>query len=132
MAENANPGIPAMMSDLEPMNREGLFCCNTKNIYINNVHIAGNEGASFIFQKTENLELTRCSAKATDPTQPLIHLEQVTGALIHGCKIDREMETFLELSGQQTRLIEIIGNSRFIQERQVKLTNGAQSQAFHF
>ncbi len=132
MAENANPGIPAMMSHLEPRKQEGLFCCNTKNIYINNVHIVGNEGAAFMFQKTENLELARCSAKITDPAQPMIRLEQVTGALIHGCKTDREMETFLELSGGQTRQIEIIGNSRFIGEGQVKLTNGARNQAFHF
>jgi polygalacturonase len=132
MAENANPGVPAMMSYLEPMKRNGLFCCNTKNVYVNNLHITGNIGPAFSIQKTENLELARCSAQMADWSQPVIHLEQVIGALIHGCKVEQEMETFLELSGQQTQQIEIIGNSRFIGEEQVRLTNGAQSQAFHF
>ncbi len=132
MAENAIPGIPAMMSRLNPMKQEGMFCCNTKNIYINNVHITGNKGPAFLIQKTGNLELSRCTAEPMDKTQPVIRLDQVTGALIHGCKIEKGMETFIELGGQQTQRIEIIGNSRFIQEGQIKLTDGAQSQAFHF
>jgi polygalacturonase len=132
MAENANPGMPAMMSHLDPMKQEGFFCCNTKNIFINNMHIIGSKGPAFSIQKTEMLELARCSAEIADLTQPMIRLEQVIGALIQGCLVKQGLDTFLELSGEQSQQIEISSNSRFIQEKQVKLTNGAQNEVFHF
>ena len=48
MAAEAAPGLPAMMNDLAPMSRQGLFCCNTRLVSFRNVAgFDGHEGPAF-------------------------------------------------------------------------------------
>lgn len=131
MSENADPGLPASMRYLEPTKQEGFFCCNTRNISFNQMHIDGNKGPAFMIQRAENIEFTRCSAEIGSSTQPLIMLEQVNEVLIHGCKNDQEAAIFLELKGPETKRIELIGNGGAIRTEQVRLTDGAQKDAFN-
>lgn len=57
MAEDAAPGIPAMMDGLEPMKKRGFICFNAKNVSFNRVIVRGHEGPAFQVEKSENVLL---------------------------------------------------------------------------
>jgi hypothetical protein len=120
MARNAIPGYPAMMSDLQPMRRAGFFCCNIKRISLNQLQVQEAEGPAFTFKHTEGVEFNSCSAPGTQSAEPVIYLEQVKGAFIHGCRNEPEQKTFLELKGAETRNVELTGNSDAIGREQIK------------
>ena len=42
--EGAQAGVPAMMSYIEPMSKQGLFARYIKSLTLNHVVIKGNEG----------------------------------------------------------------------------------------
>ncbi len=47
LTEKGEPGLPAMMLDLEPMQQAGFFCRNAKNVSFTNVQITGTIGAAY-------------------------------------------------------------------------------------
>ncbi|HEX3046040.1 MAG TPA: glycoside hydrolase family 28 protein, partial [Bacillota bacterium] len=120
VARDAVPGYPAMMSDLQPMRRAGFFCCNARRISLNQLQVQEPEGAAFIINQTERIEFNGCSAPGTENTEPVIYLDQVKGAFIHGCRKEPEQKIFLELTGKETRDVELTGNSDAIGREQIK------------
>ncbi|MGV8982018.1 glycoside hydrolase family 28 protein [Clostridium sp.] len=78
MAENAGPGMPDMMSNLEPMKQRGFFCSNVKDIIFNNVTISNHEGPAFIVENGINIEFIRCKSKDAKGHDPMIKLNNVT------------------------------------------------------
>jgi polygalacturonase len=81
MAENASPGIPAMMSNLEPMKKKGFICCNVRNICFDRVIVRGHEGPAFQLKDTENIEFSMCGIEDTDSKQ--LQLEQVKDVFVY-------------------------------------------------
>ncbi|MFZ5988745.1 MAG: glycoside hydrolase family 28 protein [Bacillota bacterium] len=65
MAENAVPGIPAMMSGLEEVRKMGFFCSNARNIYLNRVTLKGHEGPAFQMNNVEKIEFSYCALDDT-------------------------------------------------------------------
>ncbi len=59
MAEDAEPGMPDMMSNLEPMKQSGFFCSNVKDISFNNVTISNHEGPAFYVENGFNIEFSK-------------------------------------------------------------------------
>lgn len=51
-AADAQPGLPAMMTDIEPMCRKGIFAANLKKLRLKNVQVEGCDGSMF---ETTNL-----------------------------------------------------------------------------
>jgi len=47
MADNAVPGVPAMMKDVSATSRMGVFCSNVTNVTFSNVSVRGAEGPVF-------------------------------------------------------------------------------------
>jgi len=77
MAEDAEPGMPDMMSNLEPMKQRGFFCSNVKDISFNNVTISNNEGPAFYVENGINVEFSRCRTKNTKSDDPMVELNNV-------------------------------------------------------
>jgi len=77
MAENAEPGMPDMMSNLEPMKQRGFFCSNVKDITFNNVTVSNNEGPAFYVENSINVEFSRCKTKNSKGDDPMIKLNNV-------------------------------------------------------
>ncbi|MCL6591086.1 MAG: glycoside hydrolase family 28 protein [Firmicutes bacterium] len=119
MAQDAVPGYPAMMGGLQPMRRAGFFCCNAQRISWNQFQTQGPEGPAFIINQAGQIEFNGCSATEMAPAEPVIRLEQVKGAFIHGCRSNPEQKTFLELKGPETRGVELTGNSGAIRREQI-------------
>lgn len=49
MAKDCIPGMPAMMSGLEPMKGRGFYCCNLKDSSFDKVIVRGHEGPAYEF-----------------------------------------------------------------------------------
>ena len=77
MAEDAEPGMPDMMSNLEPMKQRGFFCRNVKGITFNNVTISNHEGPAFYVENGIDIEFLRCKTKDANGDDPMIKLNNV-------------------------------------------------------
>lgn len=132
MAENAVPGMPAMMSNLEPVAKKGFFGCNTRDIRFNNVKVTGQDGPAFSMEDSQNIEFAGCSGEGIHNGEPVIVLSRVRNAFIHGCRSTGEKEVFAELVGADTAGIEFAGNSKNISRKNVKLTGGALEASVEF
>lgn len=69
MADNAVPGIPAMMKGVTATSRMGVFCANTANITFSNVSVRGAIGP--VFQLTGARRVQLNSVSLYDPTSLL-------------------------------------------------------------
>ncbi|WP_148629630.1 glycoside hydrolase family 28 protein [Bacillus sp. E214] len=79
MAEEAEPGLPAMMDDLEPMKQRGFFCSNVSNIRFNHVTVENHTGPAFYVENAHDIELSNCRSKnPMDETDPLYEFNNVT------------------------------------------------------
>ncbi len=63
MADDAVPGIPAMLVGAEEVKQEGFFMCNTKGVKFNNVTVVGVDGPAFEIQNSEDMVLSNCINK---------------------------------------------------------------------
>lgn len=60
MAENAVPGVPAMMDGVGETLKMGVFCANVKNISFNNVSVRGVEGPVYQLNSAEGVTFSSC------------------------------------------------------------------------
>ena len=56
MAADAPPALPAMMSDLEPMSRQGFICCNVRDVSFSGISISGQEGPAYRLANARGIE----------------------------------------------------------------------------
>lgn len=76
MASDAVPDFPAMMDQVEPMKKEGFFCCNAKLVSFSNIRLSGHSGPAFKVVHAEEVEFFRCQ---TGDTNDSFLSEQVKG-----------------------------------------------------
>lgn len=55
-AEDAKPGIPAMMCGVEPMSRAGIIASNINLLKVKNISITGQNGLPMVMEGVENIE----------------------------------------------------------------------------
>jgi len=77
MAEDAEAGMPDMMSNLEPMKQRGFFCSNVSDISFNNVTVSNHEGPAFYVENGINIEFIRCKTKGAKSDCSMIELKNV-------------------------------------------------------
>lgn len=58
---DGKPDVPAMMDNLEPMKRKGIYLNNVKNASFNNVQITNHEGEAFTIENCEGIKVLNCS-----------------------------------------------------------------------
>jgi len=78
MAEDAEPGMPAMMAELEPMKQRGFFCSNVRDIRFNQVTVSNHEGPAFYVENGEDIEVTGCRTKHPRTNDPMVVLKNAT------------------------------------------------------
>ncbi len=76
MAENAVPGVPAMMAGIDEMNNRGFFLGNVRDISFHHVTIENHEGPAFYVENGERVDIEHCKSRNTKQEERL--LEQVT------------------------------------------------------
>lgn len=58
MDADGKPDVPAMIDNLEPMKRKGIYLNNVKNASFNNVQITNHEGKAFTIENCEGIKVT--------------------------------------------------------------------------
>ncbi|MBU8919385.1 glycoside hydrolase family 28 protein [Bacillus sp. FJAT-29953] len=77
MAEEAEPGMPAMMAELEPMKQRGFYCCNVSDIRFHRVTVSNHEGPAFYVENGKDVEITGCKSKNALTSDPLFVFKDV-------------------------------------------------------
>jgi len=75
MAEDAKPGMPAMLAGVTPMKQKGFIGCNLKNVSFNSVTVANHEGSAFYVKNSIDIEFNRCKSKNAKGNEPMIVLD---------------------------------------------------------
>lgn len=65
MSENAEPGVPAMMTGIEPVTKQGFYLGNVRDASFTNVTIENHEGPAFYMENCENVEVEKSFSKNT-------------------------------------------------------------------
>jgi hypothetical protein len=110
MALDAGAGDPAMAPDMEPMQRAGFFACNARGLRFHNVEVTDHLGPALILTDVEDVEVSHCTTH-TPNQAPVIHLKDVDGAFVHGCRAMAGTGKFLRIEGQGTQGIVLSGNN---------------------
>ncbi|WP_042454469.1 glycoside hydrolase family 28 protein [Neobacillus dielmonensis] len=77
MAEDAEPGMPAMMAELEPMKQRGFFCSNVRDVRFNQVTVSNHEGPAFYVENGEDIEVTSCRTRYARTNDPMVVYKNV-------------------------------------------------------
>jgi polygalacturonase len=127
LARNAEPALPAMMDQLQPMKQQGLICNHVKNAFFCNVMVSGHAGPAFTFENANQIELSFCGALDADPGSPVFQLQDVTQATIRASRSDPELKNFLTIKGSQAAGIELSGSN--VNAEQISFQDGADSSS---
>jgi len=128
-------GLPEMpiqglrITDVVASTEIGLLCDSAVGLELHNVQVNTNKGPAFDIRNCKNLELN--GIKTTNPRadDPVLRMENVQDAFIHGCKAFPGTGSFLELKGKTTKDIFLVGNQLSAANNSFVLENGAQKQA---
>ena len=128
-------GLPEMpiqglrITDVVASTEVGLLCDSTVGLELQNVQVNTNKGPAFDIRNCKNLELN--GIKTTNPRadDPVLRMENVQDAFIHGCKAFPGTGSFLELKGKTTKDILLVGNQLSAANNSFVLKNGAQKEA---
>ncbi|MFZ2148201.1 MAG: glycoside hydrolase family 28 protein [Sedimentisphaerales bacterium] len=128
-------GLPEMpiqglrITEIAASTEIGLLCDSAVGLELQNVQVNTNKGPAFDIRNCRNLELD--GIKTTNPRadEPVVRMENVQDAFIHGCKAFPGTGNFLELSGKTTKDILLVGNQLSAANNSFVLKNGAQKEA---
>ncbi|AMO85307.1 Exo-poly-alpha-D-galacturonosidase precursor [Solibacillus isronensis B3W22] len=77
MKPDAEPDLPAMMVDLEPMKQRGFFCSNAEDVLFEHVTVQQHEGPAFEITNSKNVVMEHCRSKDTVKDEMLVQMSNV-------------------------------------------------------
>lgn len=77
MAEGAEPGQVAMMSNLEYMNNRGFYIGNAENVLLNRVSVENHEGPMIYAENSKNVVVEHCVSKDTKKPEKIFEEKEV-------------------------------------------------------
>lgn len=72
MAENAVPGVPAMMAGISEMNNRGFYLGNVRDVRFHHVTIENHEGPAFYVENGERVTALHCESRNTKHKEELL------------------------------------------------------------
>lgn len=92
----------------------GFFCRHAKNLRLHNVDLAFEDDdlrPAIVCDDVRGLDIFGLQSQTSQAADCVLRLRQVQGALIHGCRSDTKIDTFLRLQGDACRDISLTGNN---------------------
>jgi len=111
MALDAEPGVPAMAPGIEPMQRGGFYAHNVHGLRFHTVTVTGQLGPALCLIDAADVEISGYATPTPLADAPVILMQNVVGAFIHGCRATAGTGTFLRVEGAETQEIALSGNS---------------------
>ena len=128
-------GLPEMpihrltISDVIADTAAGFVCDSVAGLDLHNVQLNVDKGPAFDLRNSKNLELSGIKTTKPHGQDPVVRLENIKAAFIHGCSAFPGTGSFLEIAGERTTGIVLIGNHLSAAQNSFVLKNGAQKEA---
>jgi polygalacturonase len=90
---------------------KGISCTSARNLAFHNVEVQTKEGSALDCIDVEDLEVDGFKSRAPHDDAPVIRLEQVQQVLVRGCRALPGTSVFLELAGNRTDGVRMLGNA---------------------
>jgi polygalacturonase len=110
LAPDAEAGYPEMADDMDLMQRAGFFARNARGLRLDRVEVSGQAGAAFRVIDSAEVELNGCATRTPDLNHPIVQLDNVDHAFVHGCRADSDAPVFLQVDGERSADIVLRGN----------------------
>lgn len=78
MADDAEPGFPDMLANIEPYKQKGFFASNTRGISFSNVTVVGADGPAFDVENSEDIVFSNCKSRNPRVESQVIRTTNVT------------------------------------------------------
>jgi hypothetical protein len=128
-------GLPEMpiqrlrITDVTASTEVGLVCDSVAGLEMQHVEVNTDKGPAFEIKNSKNLELYGIKTTKPRADEPVVTMENVEDAFVHGCRALPGTGSFLELSGETTRGIVLVGNHLVAAENCFTLKKGAREEA---
>jgi hypothetical protein len=99
-----------MAPDMAPMRRAGFFARNARGLRFHNVEVTDQLGPAFVLTDVEDADFSACTTRTPPVDSPVIRMEDVDGAFVHGCRASAGTDVFLRLEGEKTAGVVLQGN----------------------
>ena len=109
-------GLPEMpiqqlrITDMTASTKIGFRCDSVEGLELHNVQVNVDKGSAFEINNCKNLELHGVTTQKPQADEPVVRMTDVHGAFVRGCRAFTGTGSFLELCGQTTRDVVLIGN----------------------
>lgn len=114
---------PAMIRGLPKMICSGFYCRNVRGLEFNNVKIIGVENdATLKLEFSEGVKIEGVSIKTAAYSYPAIELRDVKHAIIRGCSLYSEVESFVRIGGANSKDIVVGENQTALSKRMIDLS----------
>jgi polygalacturonase len=90
--------------------KAGIRCENAKDVVLENISLQPRSGPAVEIRNVTNLEVFRLAVEKPNDGVPVILLNGVAQALVHGCKVAAGSGAFVQLSGDTNQDIAVEGN----------------------
>jgi hypothetical protein len=74
MASDARKGLPAMLSNMEPMSRAGLICGNARDLRLSQLRVEGQVGPALLMSAVRDAEIAGLTCPTPPAEGPLVQL----------------------------------------------------------
>jgi polygalacturonase len=91
--------------------KAGVSCTRASEVSISDVTISPSEGAAVAARDVQRLEVHRLKCSRPSGKAPLVQLENVAGAFVHGCDVAPTATRFVELKGDRNRGVTLAANN---------------------
>ena len=79
--------------------KAGIRCENAKDVVLEEINLQARSGSTVEVRNVKNLEVLRLAVEKPNEGAPVVVLNGVTQALVHGCKVSAGPGVFARLSG---------------------------------
>jgi polygalacturonase len=121
MSPNAQAGAPDMADDIEPMQRTGFFVRNARGLRLHNVEVANQFGPALMIADAADVDISASGTRTPVVDAPVILMQNVDGAFVHGCRASLGTGIFLQVEGKNTKEIALRSNHLVHAKRSVAL-----------
>jgi polygalacturonase len=90
--------------------KAGIRCENAKDVVLENISLQPRSGPAVEVRNVKSLEVYRLAVEKPNDGVPVVALNGVTQALVHGCKVAAGPGVFVRFSGDTNQDIAIEGN----------------------
>jgi hypothetical protein len=91
--------------------KSGVFFRRGSDLRVSGLALERLDERAVYAHSVERLEVHRLSCPRPEPRIPLVHLEQVTGAFVHGCDVAVNGSSFVRLEGDRNQRVNLTGNN---------------------